>query len=58
LYFYLADLKKDILNGPYHRLGQHINFDDYFCSGTKVGEKNLVPDDECLANTVLTLIGL
>lgn len=46
MYFYLADLKKDILNGPYHRLGQHINCDDYFCSGTKVGEKNLVPDAE------------
>lgn len=43
---YFTDLKKDIWNGPYHRLGQHMNCDDYFCSGNKVGEQNLVPHAE------------
>lgn len=39
----ISELRKDISNSPYHRLGQHNNCADYFCSGPKSGEINLVP---------------
>lgn len=42
----LALLKKDIANVPYHIFGHHANCADYFCSGAKDNEKNLIPDLE------------
>jgi len=39
----ISELRKDISNSPYHRLGQHNNCAVYFCSGPKTGEINLVP---------------
>jgi hypothetical protein len=38
----ILDLRKDILNSPYHIFGQHENCDSYFCKGQKSGELNLV----------------
>ncbi|CAI6362985.1 unnamed protein product [Macrosiphum euphorbiae] len=40
----IRDLRKDITNSPYHRLGQHDNCANYFCTGPKVGERNFVPE--------------
>jgi len=40
------ELRKDIKNSPYHRLGQHNNCASYFCTGPKVGDINLVPEAE------------
>ncbi|KAF4524632.1 hypothetical protein B566_EDAN014264 [Ephemera danica] len=40
----INSLKSDILNMPYHILGQHQNCPAYFCTGAKEGEKNLVSD--------------
>lgn len=42
----VLELKKDILNSPYHRLGHHKECAGYFCQGSKVGEINLVPEAE------------
>lgn len=39
-------LRRDIFNSIYHRLGQHSNCAKYFCSGSKNGETNLVPEAE------------
>lgn len=41
-----AELRRDISNSVYHRLGEHKNCAQYFCSGPKFGEMNLVPDAE------------
>lgn len=46
----LANLKKDLINGPNHVFGDHTNCSTYFCKGTKIGEINLVP--------VLKLLGV
>lgn len=43
---FVLDLRKDIMNSPYHRLGQHDNCAPYFCTGQKVGETNFVPEAE------------
>lgn len=40
--FSILDLRKDIINSPYHRLGQHDNCAHYFCTGPKIGETNYV----------------
>jgi len=42
--YFILDLRKDITNSPYHRLGQHDNCAKYFCTGPKVGERNFVPE--------------
>lgn len=42
----VLELRKDISNSPYHRLGQHDNCAQYFCLGPKVGERNLAPEAE------------
>lgn len=40
----IALLQADILNGPSHVFGDHCKCSQYFCSGPKEGEKNLVPE--------------
>ncbi|XP_063215915.1 uncharacterized protein LOC134527292 [Bacillus rossius redtenbacheri] len=40
----IALLQADILNGPSHVFGDHSKCCQYFCSGPKEGEKNIVPE--------------
>lgn len=42
----IDELKKDILNGPFHVFGDHSKCDErgYFCKGPKPDENNLVQD--------------
>lgn len=42
----ISDLKKDLINGSRHRLGQHTSCSSYFCKGSKIGEFNMVPEAE------------
>lgn len=35
-----------MLNGPYHRLGQHDNCNEYFCDQLTSNNMNLVPEAE------------
>lgn len=42
----IVGLKNDISNSVYHRFGQHDKCDNYFCSGSKDGETNFIPDAE------------
>ena len=45
--FYIGlELRNDILNSPYHKLGQHNKCAQYFYLGPKVEEINLVPEAE------------
>ncbi|KAL4153670.1 hypothetical protein QTP88_001503 [Uroleucon formosanum] len=37
-----SDLANDIMNSPYHILGEHNKCDKYFCKGSKTGDQNLV----------------
>lgn len=39
----IKNLRRDILNAPYHIFGQHDNCDPYYCQGKKTNEKNEVP---------------
>jgi len=48
LFCQFLELRSDIANSIYHRLGQHTNCATYFCLGQKEGEINLVPQaEEC-----------
>jgi len=48
LFCSILELRSDIANSIYHRLGQHTNCAIYFCLGPKEGEINLVPQaEEC-----------
>jgi len=40
----IPELRKDILNSPYHIFGQHTNCNSYFCKRQKLGELNLVSE--------------
>ncbi|KAL4107279.1 hypothetical protein QTP88_017650 [Uroleucon formosanum] len=44
----LKEIRKDLLNGPYHRLGQHDNCNEYFCDQLTSNNINLVPEAESL----------
>ncbi|XP_025198499.1 uncharacterized protein LOC112596890 [Melanaphis sacchari] len=37
-----SDLANDIMNSPYHILGEHNKCDKYFCKESKTGDQNLV----------------
>lgn len=43
-YTYFSGIRKDLGNGPFHRLGDHTNCETYFCNGSKINELNLVPE--------------
>lgn len=40
----ISDLKKDFINAPNHRLGQHKGCSSYFCGGSKINDINMVPE--------------
>lgn len=40
----IPELRKDILNSPYHIFGRHKNCDSYFCKGQKLVELNLASE--------------
>lgn len=40
----VRDLRADILNSPYHIFGEHARCQPYYCKGSKLEEKNLVPE--------------
>ncbi|XP_050540727.1 uncharacterized protein LOC126905245 [Daktulosphaira vitifoliae] len=42
----IKGLKNDLINAPYHRLGQHTKCSSYFCTGSKETTINLVPEAE------------
>lgn len=44
--FNVSEIKKDLSNGPYHRLGQHVNCNKYFCIGPTANGLDLVPEAE------------
>ncbi|CAI6350462.1 unnamed protein product [Macrosiphum euphorbiae] len=39
----MKGIRKDLSNGPFHRLGDHTNCETYFCD-SKTNERNLVPE--------------
>lgn len=39
-------LNTDIINGPYHVFGYHVNCAPYFCKGSKDEEIKIVPEME------------
>lgn len=41
---YVSGLRKDILNSPYHIFGKHSNCAQYFCTGRKLYELNLIDE--------------
>lgn len=44
MYTYFSGIRKNLSNGPFHRLGEHTNCETYFCNGSKINELNLVPE--------------
>ncbi|XP_060855780.1 uncharacterized protein LOC132950906 [Metopolophium dirhodum] len=42
----IKGIQRDVANAPYHRLGQHLKCDSYFCNGSKNNDLNLVPEAE------------
>ncbi|XP_029342286.1 uncharacterized protein LOC103310448 [Acyrthosiphon pisum] len=40
----IEGLRKDILNSPYHIFGKHTNCAQYFCTGRKLYELNLIDE--------------
>jgi len=44
LYIYVSGLRKDILNISYHIFGKHSNCAQYFCTGRKLYELNLIDE--------------
>lgn len=44
--FWYSRARKDIINSPYYRLGQHDKCANCFCTGPKVGETNFVIEAE------------